>query len=190
MSYWGWFCLQFGFFSPVLKKVGSPAVLCRHISISKSFWRLQMFFGPLRSVCIALRGSRGFWPGGSLYYCRFLGFSWDIPSVSMKQSTLEMVKYGIRSYGISSYLYKNIGYSRYKWYLGASPDLGRAEGTWTLECASSFEVVYAPICMVMAQSATFSRCFLVTGSFVVVGQAFPNQCFRGEESNFIIQQAE
>lgn len=30
----------------------------------------------------------------------------------MKQSTLEMVKYGIRSYGISSYLYKNIGYSR------------------------------------------------------------------------------
>jgi len=51
--------------------------------------------------------------------------------------------------------------------LGGSLDLRRAEETWRLDCEASFKSVYPPRCVVMIQSFTFSRCSLVTASFVV-----------------------
>lgn len=75
--------------------------------------------------------------------------------------------------------------------LRVSPELWRAEGAWRLECGASFRAVHPPRCVVMMQSLTFMRCFLVTASFLVgVWEGFSNQCLQGEESIFIVQQAE
>lgn len=76
-------------------------------------------------------------------------------------------------------------------FLRVSPELWRAEGAWRLECAASFRAVHPPRYVVRMQSLTFMRCFLVTGSFVVdVWEGFSKQCLQGEESIFIVQQAE